>query len=360
MWPESIRSLKVSLLSKGIRISEAANHALTGSGKPLSLQEYVTTSGIILRLPQDIYVTAPAFEAFCAFSPHVLDYDDGEYFIRKAGSRMPAQPIPVPSYFDKKTKRGVPYISVGVTHTDRVRVSPVGGCSFACLFCDLPFTVKYSTKHIDDLLETIRVAADDPVLPARHVLISGGVPLPRDEPYMDEVLRTIPAEVSLPVDIMMVPREDIGFIDKLYSWGISTLSFNIELYNQESARTIMVGKYRLSLDFYLKRISKAVEVFGKGQVQSLVIAGLEPEEDTLKGVEALAERGCMPVLSPFRPSEHTVLRDKPTPSVDQLLRIYDKAWTITKKYGLKPGPRCIPCHHNTLTFPDDSGFYVHH
>ena len=32
---------------------------------------------------------------------------------------------------------------------------------------------------------------------------------------------------------------------------------------------------------------------------------------------------------------------------------------IVERYGVKLGPRCIPCQHNTLTFPDDSGAYYY-
>ncbi|MFQ5531968.1 MAG: radical SAM protein, partial [Candidatus Nanoarchaeia archaeon] len=108
------------------------------------------------------------------------------------------------------------------------------------------------------------------------------------------------------------------------------------------------------LDF----IEGAVPIFGEGNVRSLLMVGIEPLEDTLRGVEVLAERGCDPVLSPFRPDPSTPMRNEKPPNVDFLIETYERAKEITGRFsGVKLGPRCIPCHHNTLTFPDNSEKY---
>jgi hypothetical protein len=41
-------------------------------------------------------------------------------------------------------------------------------------------------------------------------------------------------------------------------------------------------------------------------------------------------------------------------------RLWDGTLEICAKAGasIKPGPRCIPCQHNTVTFPDGTDFYV--
>jgi hypothetical protein len=340
-------------------MTQKAQAVLARKGTPGSLREYVTTSGVVLKLANDIYVTAPAFEDFCAASPHVLDVEGESFFIRTVDSfRIDVQLVPLPFYHDKSNKRGIPYISIGVTHTDRVRVSPVRGCSFSCQFCDIPYTLSYATRAVDDIVDMINVAKEDQFLPARHALISGGTPLPRDMSYMEDVLRRVPSEVSLPVDVMMVPRTDLAFIDRLYTWGIDTVYFNVELYNEAIARTIMPQKHRITLDFFLAAIERAVGVFGKGKVQSLLIVGLEPTTDTLRCVEKLADVGCIPVLSPFRPSTQTPLRSKRPPSSQELVDVYVQTRNITERHGLRPGPRCVACHHNTLSLPDESEFYI--
>ncbi len=34
-----------------------------------------------------------------------------------------------------------------------------------------------------------------------------------------------------------------------------------------------------------------------------------------------------------------------------------RALDVVERHGVKLGPRCIACQHNTLTFPDASGAY---
>jgi hypothetical protein len=80
-------------------------------------------------------------------------------------------------------------------------------------------------------------------------------------------------------------------------------------------------------------------------------------EETLEAVGELVRRGCDPVLSPFRPDPHTPLRDAPPPTVDFLEEAYDRAMEFVDLQGGALGPRCIPCMHDTLTFPDGSERY---
>ena len=81
----------------------------------------------------------------------------------------------------------------------------------------------------------------------------------------------------------------------------------------------------------------------------MLLVGLEPVDDTLAGVEAIASSGCVPVLSPFRPDGSTPLKDHPAPSADLLADVYLRSREITQALGVDLGPACIPCSHNTLT-----------
>ena len=95
-----------------------------------------------------------------------------------------------------------------------------------------------------------------------------------------------------------------------------------------------------------------MQVYGLGRVRSLLLVGIEPIEDTLAGVEALAARGCDPVLSPFRPDPSTPMRAIPPPTEADLGEVWERSEEIVARYGMRLGPRCVPCMHNTLTFPE--------
>ena len=174
---------------------------------------------------------------------------------------------------------------------------------------------------------------------------------------MDEVYKEVARAVEMPVDVMMVARPNVDCVDKLRSWGMNELSIKLELWNEQIAREMMVGKNHVGREHDLRFLERAVGVFGRGKVSSILLVGLEPLEDTLKGIEALARIGVSPVLSPFRPSPKTPLANLSPPTAEQMADVYEQSRAIAEKYGVKLGPSCIPCQHNTLTFPDGSGFY---
>jgi hypothetical protein len=92
----------------------------------------------------------------------------------------------------------------------------------------------------------------------------------------------------------------------------------------------------------------AVERFGAGKVRSVLLVGLEPEEETLAAVEALATRGVLVELSPFTADPGIFLARHPEPDADQLMSIYGKAMDLTVRCGTPMIPFCRPCSHNIL------------
>lgn len=248
-----------------------------------------------------------------------------------------------------------------------MRISPIDGCALTCNYCDIPFDKAADMpqyrggKQIDNLLESIDMALVDEQLPAEHILISGGTPRKRDYGYLTEVYEAVGQKYNgIDVDIMMVPMPGILDLPRLKRAGINGFSINLEIYNQEIALKIMRNKAKASRELYLDFIEKAVEEFGVGKVRSLLLVGLEPLEDTLRGVEELAKRGCDPVLSPFRPDPKTPLANIPPPSADDLSYVFAASMDIIGRYdGIKLGPRCIPCMHNCLAISDGSDSYYY-
>jgi hypothetical protein len=203
----------------------------------------------------------------------------------------------------------------------------------------------------------MEVARTDARVPVHHVLISGGTPTRRDFGYYDEVCGAVVAAAGMPVDVMMVARPETDWIDRLVDLGVHGFSINLEIYG-DAASSITRLKHRIGLSALARNIERAVELTGgQGRVRSAVVVGLEPLESTLEGVEFLARLGCDPVLSPFRPAEGIRLARTRPPSIDFQERLYLEALEIACRHGVKLGPRCIPCQHNTLTFPDGSADY---
>ncbi len=356
----SIQRLKIRLMTDGVAVSNAARAVLAGENgtRPLTLADYASTSGIAMELEEQIWVNAPIAEFnpnFVRATPYRLEWREGKFFIRFGDTEVGARPMPVPSYFNERDENGIPYVDYAITHTDRVRISPVQGCTLGCRFCDLPFRRRYEFKPLQGLLGSVRRALQDEALPARHILISGGVPREEDWPKLFEVYEAVPSTFpKTPVDVMMVPIPGRLDVRRLHAAGVQGLSVNLELFDRGIARAVMKGKSRVSLRAFWDFIDDAVNIFGPGRIRSLLMVGLESMDSTLAGVRALAERGCQPVLSPFRPDPATPMRDVPPPTAEQLENIYVRAVEIATHYGIQLGPQCIPCMHNTLSFPDRS------
>jgi hypothetical protein len=220
--------------------------------------------------------------------------------------------------------------------------------------------LEYKKFPLERILEAIDVALEDKNIKPKHLLISGGSPIVADREYLDMVYKETTIYLkkkNIPADIMLAPRKEKGFLGELKNYGVNALAINLEIYNEKIAKELNPQKAAISRDFYFDFIERAVEVFGRGKVRSLLIVGLEPLGETLRGVEALARIGCDPVLSPFIPGEKTLLSNITPPSIEDLENVYSASKAIADKYGVKIGPRCIPCQHNTLAFPDDSGDY---
>jgi pyruvate-formate lyase-activating enzyme len=248
--------------------------------------------------------------------------------------------------------------STTMSHCDRIRVSPIQGCSLDCRFCDLPGE-RYRRHEAAELLASIEVAKADLNLPAEHLLISGGSPGPAHFDWFDDTLEQVIAASGLPTDVMISPREgDLDHIRRYAAAGVQGFSFNLEVYGEGRALEIMPRKHTRSTPHFARTIDTALTaVGGEGRVRSIVIIGLEDVATTLEAVEFIAGLGADPVLSPFRPAQKTALEAWEPPSEEYLLRVHAAALDIAAAHGVRLGPRCIPCQHNTLVMPDGSDAY---
>jgi len=352
----SLYKVKFQLLAEGMSISNSARNQLINSSSvgAMTLADYASTSGIPICLPGLIWVNAPIVDCnpnFVNKTQYQLDWADDDFVLRSSEDEWSVSPAPVPGYAALTNSQGELYSHFGLTHTDRVRISPIAGCANNCIFCDLPHSCEYRLKDVEMLLEVVHVAMSDPVLPARHVLISGGTPKVKDYGYLKMVYEAVLGEFShVPVDIMMIPIPAVLDLNDLYKQGLNGLSINLELFDDEFRRRMIPEKNAIPKDDWLSFISKAVETFGK-EVRSMLMVGLEPIEKSIDGVRALAERGCTPVLSPFRPAPGTPLQNIPSPSAEFFEEVYLRACEVCDINNIELGPQCIPCQHNTLSFP---------
>lgn len=151
---------------------------------------------------------------------------------------------------------------------------------------------------------------------------------------------------------MIEAPSDSVFLDELYKCGLNEVGMNIEIWNRSLAKKLMPGKGSIPLRRYLGALEHAVSIWGSaGAVRSILIAGLEPLESTLKGVEELAKRHVMPILSPFRPVPNTPAENHSMLDGETMFRLWVEAQDICENHGMTLGPLCVCCQNNTISAP---------
>lgn len=339
--------LKARLLEYGIKITKDAKKLLDSKSSIWLMDDYITCSGITLKY-ENQYATIGVKND----SKYDLIAKNNELYIKDGDTLIKTSVITPPDYMrDEKEIEGRKICAYVNTYTDRVRLQLSSGCTNKCKFCNAT-EFKYEVNPINGLDEALNIALRQSDV--RHILISSGSVKISDLEEITKMYCYFGEKYSnYDIDIMMTPRGFTNYTDSsqyedyiklLKEHGIKGLSINMELNSKEALEYYCPEKAAIGQDNYLKFLELAVKIFGKDNVRSLLIVGLEPLEETLKGVEKLAKIGCNPVLSPLFPYGEANF----PPNSDLFIKAKEKSEEICKKYNIKMGPICDPCKHNVL------------
>jgi hypothetical protein len=257
---------------------------------------------------------------------------------------------------------------IGQVCSDRLGIGLTNICTYwrvkkrRCKFCSIGLNIgtEEARKPLDHIVDVVDAALSDPVAPAKHVLLGGGTP---DGPDAGAILiadatRAIRTRwARVPIYAMLAPPDDLGYIDLLADAGVDEIAINIELFDPVAASHFTPGKWaKFGRNGYLRSLDRAVTRFGPVNTRSIMVVGLESMRSTLEGVEELASRGVMPILSPFRPMVGTELEHRSRWSAEALWEVCERATELAANHGVPLGPTCIACQSNSLTRPG-SGHY---
>ena len=341
--------IKANLFEYGIKISPEAKKILDSQSNIWLMDDYITCSGVTLHFGNQ-YATVGVEPN----SIYELIEKNQKLYIKKDNEEnlIETTVITPPDYMkDEIVIEGKKITVYTNTYTDRVRLQLISGCVNKCKFCNAT-EFKYEFNSITGLEEALKIALSQSDV--RHILISSGSVKIEDLEKITEMYDYFGKKYSkYDIDIMMTPRGFTSYTDSsqyeqylihLKNSCISGLSINMELNSVENLKKYCPEKAQIGQENYLKFIELAVKIFGKDKVRSLLIVGLEPLEETLKGVEKLAKIGCNPVLSPLFPYGEANF----PPNAQLFISAKEKSEEICKKYNIEMGPLCRPCSHNVL------------
>jgi radical SAM protein (TIGR04043 family) len=109
----------------------------------------------------------------------------------------------------------------------------------------------------------------------------------------------------------------------MHQAGVDSLGMHLEAWDENVRRRIMPGKAEVTRGFYLEAFAAAVEVFGRGQVSTYLLAGLGDTVESLhEAARVLINLGVYPFIVPFVPVTGTPLAMHRPPSAEFMRSVF--------------------------------------
>ncbi|MHC1595570.1 MAG: MSMEG_0568 family radical SAM protein [Candidatus Syntropharchaeales archaeon] len=334
----SIPELKVELQSLGIRIKTADKGRKSGAGP---------AAGTVLIFDDDSQANVPTQSWFVEDSPYSLEpIKEGAFILKYRDEgvttvRMP----PTPRFYGFKTASGIPYWKIALLHgKDCLSTTVLQHCVHwdtrdVCKFCAIGLSLESGAtiprKKPRDLAEVaMRAVEFDDV---QHVTLTTGSTR-REETcvrILGDAANAIKDVTNLPIHIQLEPLKDLDLFDFLKNAGVDTVGIHIESFDQDVLKVMAPCKAKLGFDRYRKAWERAVEVFGRGEVSSFILAGLgESDRSIIEGSDELASMGVYPFIVPLRPIPQTPLARFAPPAPDRMIKIYREVAKSLKDHDL--------------------------
>ncbi len=316
------RQLMTELQSFGLRLVDpGAGVASRKGGAGPSDHKAVTVDGHTIMVP--VHTSTAWNSPFVAQAPDA----QGRSIVTRASIPIASISFPrQPRFYAMQTMDGVPYQHIATLHgADVLATTILQTCiryesrRKACKFCAIGQSLAagrtIAHKTPQQLAEVARAAVLlDGV---KHMVMTTGTPPGSDRgaQVLCDSAFAIKAAVDLPIQGQCEPPDDFRWFDRMRAAGIDTLGMHLEVVTPEVRDRIMPGKATVPVSYYMQAFEAAVQVFGRGQVSTYILAGLgDTPEAILDICGKLLEVGVYPFVVPFVPISGTPLEDHAAPS----------------------------------------------
>lgn len=344
--------LEIDLFCRGLQIPPGLS--LQGA-RGISRTRAGLGSGLELILPTGsklkprIWMNAPVMEPFAQSSPYVLEGEPASaYWIRDSRTddyyrvQLPQEPV----WYQRFTSRDVPMSQIGVLQGTYLGIYVNAVCAFwhakpalNCKFCTTGRNVGHAelaTKSVEDVVETCWAAKEESGITFVH--FNGGYQgrhgLKEIEPYITAVKQ----EVGLLVGVQLTPDSDLSEYNRLVDLGVDHLSFCLELLDPEWFAKICPGKAKtLGQALFLEAMEHAAKLLPRGAVSGEIIAGIEPIENTIGGIERIVSAGAFPTVCIFRPTVGSEMAGWPSPGYDDMRRVMLAMYESCRRHRMPIG-----------------------
>src|SRR6516225_10236340 len=330
------------LQSYGVRLVDPkVGHESRRGGAGPSDHKAITIDGITVMVPVH---TAPAFE-----SPYLVEKPDarGRSRITRDGLNLGEVSFPTrPRFYDLATADGIPYWKIAVLHgRDVLATTVLQTCiryqsrTKTCQFCAIGQslaagrTVEHKTP--EQLAEVAKAAVElDGVT---HMVMTTGTPVSPDRgaSILADSATAVKAAVDLPIQGQCEPPDRDVWFARMHDAGVDALGMHLEVITPELRTRLMPGKAQVPLEHYFEAFAAAVQVFGRGQVSTYILAGLGDSKETILATsERLIGLGVYPFVVPFVPISGTPLESHPAPTPAFMHEILGPLARVVRAGGL--------------------------
>lgn len=298
--------------------------------------------------------------------PLVVDVVDGKTVI-KDGNDVLEEVFywEKPDFYDKFTSSGKPMWHIAWARPQRIDLNPHQYCQFwetpghGCKYCAIAAAYKKTDKpqfvDLDDIDETVKEALKQKGR-FTSIFLTGGSILDGKE--------LLDAEVDLYIDILKrigknfsskrFPSQLIGTafsrrqLQRIYDeTGLMSYTADIEVLDKGLFEWICPGKAaRIGYEEWKDRLYQAVDIFGRGYVNTGLVAGVEmavpngfhTEDESLEKVLAEAEELCRNGVSPvgcvWTVAPGSIFFNQRTPSLEYYVRLSKGLDGLRRKYNI--------------------------
>lgn len=295
-------------------------------------------------------IMVPVHTGSAAASPYFADAPDASGRVTLKRASIPIANIAFPKqprFYALQTLDGIPYSQIATLHgKDVLATTVLQTCvrydhrETACQFCAIGQSLAAGRTIAHKTPEQLAEVARAAVLldGVKHMVLTTGTPPSPDRgaKILCDSAFAIKAAVDIPIQGQCEPPNDDQWFARMRAAGIDTLGMHLEAVTQEVRTRIMPGKASVSLSRYLRAFEAAVAVFGRGQVNTFILAGLGDTRGAILDMcDTLVTMGVYPFVVPFVPISGTPLEKHPAPTPEFMRTILEPLSVMLSRAGLR-------------------------
>lgn len=366
-------AVKIDAQRRGVHYTDRALETVDDSVQMRSPYLFGSRDGEIKDLPESLLLrdgtTILTDPTPLAQNPYLVDLVDGKLALVDNGEFVEHVDLwPKPLYYDKKTSSGIPMSHIVSARPQRLNVFQSSYCQFwaedkGCKFCDIVTHTKQQKSELGvpsrltpaDVSETIREALKEPGRFTGICLTSGSVLngaslFDREVDFYIETLQAIGENFStrkFPSELIASAFNEKQLARLYEQTGLTSYTSDLEVLGEEKFNWVCPGKAKhVGYQEWKQRLIRAVDIFGRGNVGSGLVGGVElakpygftSEEDALKSTleeaESLAENGVTTFYIVWVPRPGSYFKDQQNPSLEYFVRLAQGLHDLRVKYKL--------------------------